>query len=159
MEKLTLNIKSPLLTQIHFHLSSEQQNSMALKKEGRKIYIIKNGSEFLYVGEANCCMKTRFTRGLTSVRHFIKHGAGRGGYKGYKWLHACLGKSETRFDVYVHIFKGDEPKDFVQATEGELVWLIRKEGSWPLYQNEIHFRNIPGAAQLAKQIFGLAHDN
>ncbi|TDE05820.1 hypothetical protein [Flavobacterium sandaracinum] len=49
----------------------------------------------------------------------------------------------------------DEERSFVEAVEGELVYLVRqKTGKWPLFQNEIHFNNCDGALEVAEDVLG-----
>lgn len=126
----------------------------ALLKERRKLYLVYQGKEILYVGEAHTSIKTRFQRGCTSFNYFVKNGSSRGGYKGYKWLN----KKDNPFrkiKVLAVVFDTtkDEDRAFVEAVEGELVYLIRNEfGYWPKFQNEIHFSNCDGAKEIAREI-------
>lgn len=128
----------------------------SLKADRRKIYIVKDGEDFLYVGEANTSIRTRFQRSFTSYRFFIKNKKARGGYKGYKWIGHYAAKKDHLLTIYVTIFDKthDDNRKFVEAVEGELVFLIRKStGKWPHFQNEIHFSNDETAENVAIQIF------
>ena len=130
------------------------KNGTALLKERRKLYIIHSENEFLYVGEANTSIKTRFHRGYTSFNYFTKNAKARNGYKGYKWLNK-VNNQFRNLNVSVIIFteQYDTRRDFIEAIEGELVYLIRhKFGSWPMFQNEIHFSNCDGAKEIAEDI-------
>lgn len=130
------------------------KNGNALLKERRKLYIIHSEIEFLYVGEANTSIKTRFQRGCTSFNYFTKNAKARNGYKGYKWLNKA-NNHKRHLIVSVAIFNDsyDEKRDFIEAIEGELVYLIRQEsGRWPKFQNEIHFSNCDGACEIAEDI-------
>ncbi|WP_427873520.1 hypothetical protein [Flavobacterium sp. MMS24-S5] len=126
----------------------------ALLQERRKLYIIHYKGEILYVGEANHSIKTRFQRGSTSFNYFIRKGKARGGYKGYKWLNKEYNVSRN-LSVCVAIFneKYDHNRSFIEAIEGELVYLVRKKlDYWPKFQHEIHFSNYDGATEIAEQI-------
>lgn len=126
---------------------------VAFNKKYRKIYVLRNGNKFLYVGEANTDIKTRIGRGFTSFRYYNKTKKARGGYKGYKWI-AEKFKRHSRLTVITFMHDLSEQRPFIEAIEGELVLLIRTEsGKWPEYQNEIHFSNQKGAASLANKIF------
>lgn len=132
-----------------------ENEGIAFQKERRKIYLVANGAEILYVGEAHTSIKERFRRSCTSFNYHIRNNreVARGGYKGYKWL----APKEPLNDLVVHVFVFDEcydtSRDFIEAIEGELVYLIRKNtGHWPEYQNEIHFHNEQGAAEIAEEI-------
>lgn len=130
-------------------------NGTALLKERRKIYIIHFKNEYLYIGEANTSIKTRFQRGCTSFNYYIKNKKTRNGYKGYKWLNKENNQIRN-LTVVVAIFNEeyDTKRDFIEAIEGELVYLIRqKTGFWPKFQNEIHFSNYEGAKEIANELF------
>jgi hypothetical protein len=130
------------------------KNGNALLKERRKIYIILSENEFLYVGEANTSIKTRFQRGCTSFNYFIKNAKARNGYKGYKWLNKT-NNLQRNLTVSVAVFNDyyDGKRDLIEAIEGELVYSIRKKsGAWPKFQNEIHFSNCDGAKEIAASI-------
>ncbi len=143
-------------SEITFNLEWVSGLKKALEETNRKLYVIKDGEKFLYVGEANCSIVTRLRRGFTSYRYFSRNGNARGGYQGYKWIKLSDSEVRSALSVYVLVFekKYDEYRGFVEAVEGELVYLIRKETKqWPLFQNEIHFTNEPGAAKIAEEIF------
>ncbi|WP_439554047.1 hypothetical protein [Flavobacterium macrobrachii] len=134
----------------------EPNSGLALIKEKRKLYIVYHGNEILYVGEAHTSIKTRFQRGCTSFNHYIINGKARGGYKGYKWLDK-IENPQRNLTVSVITFpqKYDdkENRKFIEAIEGELVYLIRnKTGNWPKFQNEIHFSNSDEAKEMAVEI-------
>jgi hypothetical protein len=130
------------------------KNGNALLKERRKLYIIHSENEFLYVGEANTSIKTRFQRGCTSFNYFKRNEKARNGYKGYKWLDKVNNrKRDLTVSVVVFNEEYDTRRDYIEAIEGELVYLIRnKSGSWPKFQNEIHFSNCDGAKEIAESI-------
>lgn len=127
---------------------------IALLKERRKLYIISNGAEILYVGEANTSIKVRFQRGSVAYNYYTKNEVARGGYKGYKWLNKIDNpKRELNFLAVIFDESLDKNRTFVEAVEGELVYLIRqKTGKWPLFQNEIHFSNCDGALEVALEV-------
>lgn len=68
-EKYEMLIHQNASTGITSFLLNPFFSSEALKVERRKIYIVKEGSQYLYVGEANTSIKTRFQRGFTSYRY------------------------------------------------------------------------------------------
>lgn len=122
--------------------------------ERRKLYVIIDGNEVLYVGEASTSIKTRFQRGCTSFNYYILNQKARGGYKGYKWLNK-VNNPIRELIVLVVIFdkSKDNNREFIEAIEGELVYLIRnKFGFWPKFQNEIHFSNNEAAKKIAEVI-------
>lgn len=125
--------------------------------ERRKIYLVVSKSEILYVGEAHSSVKKRFQRGCISYNYFLKTKKARGGYKGYKWLNDEYNK-ERNLTVYVATFSEEfdskEQRNKIEAIEGELVYLTRKElGYWPKFQNEIHFENHGIAKTISIEIF------
>lgn len=132
----------------------EPNKGQALLKERRKIYLISRANEILYVGEANSSIKTRFQRSSNSFNYYVRNNIARGGYKGYKLFDKE--KNPIRnLSVLAVIFNedADHERGFVEAVEGELVYLIRqKTGNWPLFQNEIHFSNCDGALKIAEEI-------
>jgi len=92
-----------------------------------KLYIIKSGSEVIYIGQTTQSMRTRIRYGLKAE--------GETGYYGYKW------KDLVEVEVLVWCFP-NKSVEYVEAIEGELVFLFRKRtGRWPRYQMEIHFHN------------------
>lgn len=137
---------------IHF----SENVGIAFEKERRKIYLVSNGTEILYVGEAHTSIKERFRRSCTAFNFYINKNReeARGGYKGYKWLDP---ENNSIRNLTVHVFVFDESYDenrkAIEAIEGELVYLIRKNtNKWPEYQNEIHFSNVPEAVVIAEEI-------
>jgi hypothetical protein len=152
-EKYSLNLRDCDDNTCKVQLSPKHGD--ALLKERRKLYIVHYNDEILYVGEANTSIKTRFQRGCTSFNFFIKNDKTRGGYKGYKWLSNVDNVHRNLF-VSVAIFnkKYDINRSFIEAIEGELVYLVRnKLGYWPKFQNEIHFSNYKGAKEIAEDLF------
>lgn len=129
----------------------------AFKNERRKLYIIQSKTEILYIGEANCSIKIRFQRGCSSFNYYTKNQVARGGYKGYKWLdkkNNCARNLKVSVAVFNSTFDSDKKRSFIEAIEGELVYLIRKNLKyWPRFQNEIHFNNEEGAKEIAEEIF------
>lgn len=92
-----------------------------------KLYIVKSGSEVIYIGQTTQDMRARLRQGLTAQ--------GKTGYYGYMW------KDLPRVDILIWCFPNRE-REYVEAIEGELVFLFRKyKGRWPERQMEIHFHN------------------
>ncbi len=128
----------------------------ALLQERRKLYIISNGTEILYVGETNTSIKKRFQRGSVFYNYYKRNDEqkARGGYKGYKWFNT-VENIHRELDVLAIVFHDskDGHREFVEAVEGELVYLVRhKTGEWPKFQNEIHFSNCTDALETAQLI-------
>lgn len=158
VEKYNLEITS-LGACSNFKLTHQSGEKLALNEEYRKLYIVSSKTHYLYVGDANTSINKRFQRGFAAYRSFVSHGKGRNGYKGYKWIEP--GEKTGSLEVIVVIFKSEPlSRNFVEAIEGEIVYLIRKKtGEWPIYQNEIHFwqeneRNETlGSKKLAAEIY------
>lgn len=134
------------------------QSGQAFLKERRKLYIVYNNSEVLYVGEAHTSIKIRFQRGCTSYNFYKRNkDIARGGYKGYKWLNKEY-STERNLILSVVIFpqEYDSNREFIEAIEGELVYLIRNiTGNWPVFQNEIHFSNSDEAKVVAQDLLNI----
>lgn len=128
----------------------------AFLKERRKLYLVYRDTEVLYVGEAHTSIRTRFQRGCSSYNHYIIKGKARGGYKGYKWLDKNENPQRNLTVCVITFPQGYDDKEkrkFIEAIEGELVYLIRnKTGTWPKFQNEIHFSNCDEAIVIAEDI-------
>ena len=150
-EKYRLKIKDNEKCTIEL-LPEEDLKVDALKQERRKLYIVHNGNEILYVGEANTSIKTRFQRSLRSHNYFVVNQK-RQGYA-YKWLDIVNKARELTVTVIIFDDNLDDNRSFVEAIEGDLVFIIRKEfGYWPKFQNEIHFSNEKDAEHIAITIF------
>lgn len=106
-----------------------------------KIYVLKatkkNGeNEIVYVGYASQSIGARLDGGFRAK--------GEKGYHGYKWQwEKELELLVFMFDEFTGNEKADRKyKEFVEAIEAELVYLVRETtGDWPRCQNEIHFNN------------------
>lgn len=162
IEEYKLIFSGKTQSEITFNLVALSGSEEARKKENRKVYIVKNGEKFLYVGEAHCSIDTKLKRGFTPYRYFIRNGKKRGGYQGYKWIQ--LSKAKTRPELRVFVIVLDEKyrdfRGFAEAIEGELVYLIRfHTGLWPEFQNEIHFNNDLESQSIAKTLFNSLKDN
>ena len=94
-----------------------------------KLYVVKSGSEVIYVGVTSQSIRNRLRYGLEAQ--------GKSGYHGYKW------KDLSEVDILIWCFP-KESLDRIEAVEAELVYLFRQHtGKWPKYQMEIHFHNAP----------------
>lgn len=105
-----------------------------------KIYIIKDKSEYFYIGITQQSIRSRFRYGFNAN--------GETGYHGYKW------KDKSIVQLFVWCF--DELTSYqLESVEAELAFLIRaKTNKWPIYQNEIHFNNdYDEAKEIANSIF------
>jgi predicted GIY-YIG superfamily endonuclease len=101
-----------------------------------KIYVLKSGSDILYVGYTNQSVSSRLSAGMRA--------SGKNGYHGYKW------RDYDKVDLLIFVFEKfadnkkvkEKQKLFIEGVEAEIVFKIRTEtGKWPLSQNEIHFNN------------------
>ncbi|WP_111710164.1 GIY-YIG nuclease family protein [Lutibacter citreus] len=102
-----------------------------------KIYILTSNNRIVYVGYTGQSIGSRLNYGMRAN--------GKNGYHGYKWK-----KELDTVNLHVFVFESfvqdeDQMKkqmEFVEAIEAEIVFKVRDEtGSWPKYQNEIHFNN------------------
>jgi len=164
LEKYTLHIhdRADGTCSVLLKSTEEKSESIALKKERRKIYLISSRRKILYVGEADTSMKTRLQRGCIYYNYFIRNKKARNGYQGYKWLNKN-NNPERLLTVNVAIFEPEhdpkENRNIIEAIEGELVYLIRQNtGEWPYFQQEIHFSNAPGAKETALNIYNELFD-
>jgi len=99
----------------------------ATKNKLPKLYVVKSGSEVIYVGITSQSIRNRLRYGLEAQ--------GKSGYHGYKW------KDLSEVDSLIWCFP-KESRDRVEAVEAELVYLFRQHtGKWPKYQMEIHFHD------------------
>lgn len=132
------------------------QKGQAFLRERRKLYLVYHESEVLYIGETHTSIKTRFQRGCTAFNYFINKKKARGGYKGYKWLNKeenPMRNLKVAVATFNKNYDPDDKRAFIEAIEGELVYLIRNQyGYWPKFQNEIHFSNCEGPKDNAKDI-------
>ena len=105
-----------------------------------KLYILKNGNEFLYIGITRQSLRSRLHSGFNAK--------GVNGYYGYKW------KDLVNVKLFVWTFQNYSEIQ-LENIEAELTYLIRtKTKKWPLYQNEIHFNNeFAEGTEIAKEIF------
>jgi len=96
----------------------------------QKLYVVKRGQSFCYVGTTSMTMAGRLRVGFKPHTET--------GYHGYQW------RNLKRVDLSVNVTRLGRAA--IEATEAELVHLIRqKTGRWPTHQTEIHFHNLPGA--------------
>jgi len=121
--------------------SLDKSIGKAFKKDRGKIYIISKGKKVVYVGET----KRSIIKRLNDSRNAI-----------YRHQFFTDRNKDTELIVSIAVFAeeyNDSHKEILEAIEGEIVYLIRNNsGSWPMFQNEIHFHNTPGAEKLAKYI-------
>lgn len=105
----------------------------------QKLYVVKHADSIVYVGQTRRPIAERLRGGFGA--------RGEHGYWGYQW------KALESVDLLIWHFPGEEEKR-VEATEAELVYLVRKNtGQWPQFQTEIHFHNVPSARDAARAIY------
>jgi len=117
-----------------------------------KIYILKLGNEYLYVGKTKQKIGTKFLQGFRSHNKDLK-GERQAGYGGYKWI---IPYKNTNDILQLYVFDlGAFSDNHTEAIEAEIVFEIRKNSNqWPLWQNEIHFYNdFEDAKDAAQAIF------
>ena len=103
----------------------------------QKLYAVKDSKDICYVGITSQPMSSRLRTGFIDSGHY--------GYHGYKW------KDKLKHAALLVWTFPNRARDFIEAIEGELVYLIRNQtGRWPKYQMEIHFH--PDASDKEKQI-------
>jgi hypothetical protein len=123
----------------------------AASRAGYKIYVALNADGVHYVGCTCTRMSSRLRLGYRSTKD------GLNGYHGYKWL------AKPGLQLYVFHLQGlvhPAPNDdarlatqrVAERIEAELVYAVRAAtGQWPLSQHEIHFHNLSGDGELARQ--------
>lgn len=113
--------------------------SPATQRGLQKLYVVKHADSIVYVGQTGVPIADRLREGFRA--------RGEHGYWGYQW------KALESVELLIWHFRGEE-KHWVEATEAELVYLVRKNtGQWPQFQSEIHFHNIPSARDAARAIY------
>lgn len=118
-----------------------------------KIYILKHGNDYLYVGKTNRTIGARFRDGFRSYKKKLDE---EKKVYTYKWIQEYINKDE---DLELFVFDlGTSINNYTEAIEAEIVFEIRKKyNKWPTYQNEIHFFNdsedFKNAKDVAKEIF------
>ena len=107
----------------------------------QKLYVVKDGTDICYVGITSRPISSRLRDGFVDNGHY--------GYHGYKWKDKL-----KQAELLIWSFP-DKEQGFVEAIEGELVYLIRNQtGKWPKYQMEIHFHQASELQiQIARSIF------
>ncbi len=150
--KITLEDREENLQRLQLEGSLD---SKAMEAGPHKIYLIHYERAILYVGECTRSFKDRLAFGVNRYNQWKRTGKTKNGYRGYKWINPDS-NPHRELSAFIATFQiaPKEGRDFVEAVEGELVFLIRQETSkWPEYQNEIHFHNQMGALEVARKIF------
>ena len=95
----------------------------------QKIYIVSETRRILYVGATSTSMSVRLGAGWRAK--------GKSGYYGYQWRHE---DRELELDLWLlESSEPDQAKIDIETIEAEIVFLVRQQGQWPEFQNEIHF--------------------
>jgi len=133
-------------------------SSAASNNSNFKIYIVKQGNNFLYVGMAKQSIRTRFYGSFRAFSKKKKNGVTEyGGYSGYKWLEKYQNTGKHLDLIVFPIINKTIQDDIInaEAIEAEIVFLIRNNPpyKWPLSQHEIHFHNLKGAKETALKIY------
>jgi predicted GIY-YIG superfamily endonuclease len=141
---LNLKIRDNKIDKIFDLTTSKELKSFfkPLTENKYKLYVLKKGYEFLYVGITKQSLRNRLRFGFNAK--------GENGYHGYKW------KDLINVKLFVWTFQ-NYTETQLENIEAELAYLIRKKtNNWPLYQNEIHFNNkFEKGKEIAKKIFEL----
>ena len=118
-----------------------------------KIYIVKENSKFIYVGKTKQTIGDKFRKSFSIYKKVVNGGKKSSGYSGYKWISEYI-DSKREIDLYVFDLGFDDDNEHAEAIEAEIVFLIRKKGTWPEFQNEIHFNNkFKNAPLKAEEIY------
>lgn len=129
-------------------LGTDEGISSGLESEQPKIFVIKSGVKFSYVGYAYESMYPRLTKGLAAslAKAYMKDG-----------------EFETKeLDLYVFEFipfadlSKTETRNYYQAIQSELIFLIKAQtGFWPILQKQISISNVnqEEAKKLASEMF------
>lgn len=104
------------------------------EKKRPKLYVFSDGQWPYYIGITRQSLSTRLRMGFKASRENRSHGYG--GYAFKNHVSAAI--------LHVWVEEGKmtgTPDDStnMETVEAELVYRIRKTGSWPKYQTEIHF--------------------
>jgi len=121
-----------------------------------KIYILKDGTIYIYVGTTKQGIGKRFGQGFRAYLNAENDNKGKDGYSGYKWI-----KKYNKLDLFIFDLGEDIMEEkHTEAIEAEIVYLIRnKYKKWPLSQNEIHFNNkYCDALEKATEIFNIIEE-
>jgi hypothetical protein len=113
------------------------------ERPGHKIYIVKVGRKFHYIGMTKQALGDRMKQGF--------YGNGKRKYL-YMWRH--LPKAE------IFVWRaGQRWWRAIETIEAELVFFVRRDfNRWPEHQVEIHFHNpeargVQGARRTAKRLY------
>ncbi len=143
---LTPNAESKYL--IRITSKSEEQYLSSLESQQAKIFVIKSGSEYIYVGYASDSILTRLSKGLTDSlgNYFVKEGE----------------FESVELDLYVFEFPllvdytKTETRSYYQIIQSELIYLIKSEtGKWPTLQKHISVSSLnqEKAIKIAREMF------
>jgi hypothetical protein len=136
--------------QYFFRISSteEEAHASGLESGQAKIFVIKSGSEYLYVGYASGCMFTRLSKGLADSlgNAYVKEGE--------------FESDELNLFVFEFSLLADysktETRNHYQPIQAELIYLIKSQtGNWPILQKQIIIsnENQEEAREVAEEIF------
>ena len=98
----------------------------AAERRGHKVYVVKDGREFCYIGMTRQALSDRMNQGF--------YGKGKRKYL-YMWRHLA------KVDIY--IWRAGRPWwRLIETIEAELAFFVRRDTDrWPEHQVEIHFHN------------------
>jgi len=121
-----------------------------------KIYILKHGNDYLYVGKTKQKIGTKFQQGFRSYKYDLANNR-QAGYGGYKWIKKFI-NTQVSLQLFVYDFETIKEENHIEAVEAEIAYAIRKStNKWPLWQNEIHFyndfENFKDAKNVANELF------
>jgi len=133
-----------------FRISSveKEEHGSDLESGQAKIFIIKSGNEYLYVGYASGSMFTRLSKGLADSlgKAYVKEGE----------------FESDELDLFVFEFSlladysKTETRNHYQSIQSELIYLIKSQtGNWPTLQKQLNVSNDnqEEAREVAEEIF------
>lgn len=112
----------------------DEQETSSLESVQSKIFVIKSGFEYTYVGYASDSILTRLSQGLTDSlgKYFVKEG---------EFESNELDLFIFEFPLLIDYTK-TKARNYYQSIQSELVYLIKSEtGKWPTLQRQINTSN------------------
>ena len=127
---------------------SEEKSLSNLESGQPKIFVIKSGIKYIYVGYASESIFPRLSNGLAESlgKAFIKEEE--------------FESEELDLFIFEFVLFADytktETRNYYQSIQSELIYLIKSEtGKWPALQKQINVSNlnVKEAREIAKEMF------